>query len=153
MKLITVFFLLPFLLVTTKSVAQMKAETFNTGLIIKMLPFQTILGTVVYGKMRISEDSLFFSTKPCSESAKKRASVLPCNAHLFKPMALSFGDIKKINRRAFLFLIPNRIFIKTKTNETYLFITYKRKMIIRKYQTYLATSNEVIGDNKIGSVK
>ncbi|NBB19945.1 hypothetical protein GVN20_11335 [Runella sp. CRIBMP] len=121
----------------TKSTSQNKIDTVNVGLIIKMTPFQSIFGTVVYGKIRVSSDSLFFNTTPCNELAKKLSPVFPCNAHLIKPIGVSFKEIKKMKRRAFLFLFPNRLFIQTKNNDTYLFITYKRRLIKRKYQSYL----------------
>ena len=132
---------------------QEKVDTFNTALIIKMLPFQSIVGTVVYGRISVSNDSLFFKSTPCSERAKKMSSIFPCNAHLIKPIGVSFQEIKKMKRRAYFFLIPNRLFIQTKTNDTYLFITYKRRAIIRKYQSYLATLNGAGQENRVGKVQ
>jgi hypothetical protein len=150
MKLINTSVFIFFLISFSKSFSQEKADTFNTALIIKMLPFQSIVGTVVYGRISVTNDSLFFKSTPCSERAKKMSPIFPCNSHLIKPVGVSFQEIKKMKRRAYFFLIPNRLFIQTKTNDTYLFITYKRRAIIRRYLTYLATLNEAKAESRVG---
>ncbi|MCP1383097.1 hypothetical protein [Runella salmonicolor] len=121
----------------TKSTSQNKIDTSKASIVLKLSYAPFVGETVVFGKIITTSDSLFFNTTPCNELAKKLSPVFPCNAHLIKPIGVSFKEIKKMKRRAFLFLFPNRLFIQTKSNDTYLFITYKRRLIKRKYQAYL----------------
>ncbi len=142
-----------FYLIPTKSRSQPIKDTTNASIVLKLSFYPVIGETVVYGKIIMTKDSLFFNAVPCKEKWKKWSSIIPCNAHLIKPIGVSFQEIKKMKRRAYFFLIPNRLFIQTKTNDTYLFITYKRRAIIRKYQSYLETLNGAGQENRVGKVQ
>ena len=118
-------------------------NTFHASMVIKTTPLPFLAETVLFGKMSISKDTVFFKPVACSDRDKKAVGIFPCNAHLIKNVAIPFKEIKKIAKRNFLFFIPNRLLIVTQQNEGYLFITYHRKAVKRSYLEYLADKNDV----------
>ncbi|MFN4146812.1 MAG: hypothetical protein ACK4GN_13380 [Runella sp.] len=123
-----------FFVVSTITIAQTKPDTVRAGLMIKITFIPLVGESGVAGKLVMTNDSLFFTAIPCSEKEKKRSNIIPCNAHLIKPIRLSFKQIKKIQKRGYLFLIPNRLFVQTIDNESYIFGTYRRKLIKRRFE-------------------
>ncbi|TAG24332.1 MAG: hypothetical protein EAZ32_18755 [Cytophagia bacterium] len=123
----------------------------NAAIVINISYTPLIGQSSVGGKIYATKDSLFFAATPCDYPNSNALNLLfPCNDHLIKPVHLSFGDIKKIKNRAFLFLIPNRLFIQTKSNQRYLFIIYKRRAIKRLYKSYLAAQTQQPAADNVG---
>jgi hypothetical protein len=108
----------------------------NSAIIIKFTPLPFLFETVVGGNLTVDQQNLLFTPFPCSEKDKKASSVFPCNNHLIKNVALGFNEISKVRRRNFLLFIPNRLFVKKLSGETYIFVTRKRKIIIDTYRQY-----------------
>jgi hypothetical protein len=108
----------------------------NSAIIIKFTPLPFLFETVVGGNLTVDQQNLLFTPFPCSEKDKKASSVFPCNNHLIKNVVLGFNEISKVRRRNFLLFIPNRLFIKKLSGETYTFVTRKRKIIIDTYRQY-----------------
>jgi hypothetical protein len=109
---------------------------FRSGIIIKSTPLPFLFETVVGGNLKVNQEGMSFIPFQCSENDKNASSLMPCNNHLIKNVILNFSDVAKIKRRSFLFLFPNRIFVKKLTGEAYIFITYRRKSIIDNYNNY-----------------
>ena len=111
-------------------------DTIRSNIVIKTTPIPFLFETVVSGYLGINHQNLSFTPRPCSEKDRKASSIFPCNDHLINKIDLNFGDIAKIRRRSYLFIIPNRLFIRKSSGETYLFVTSKRKRIIDAYKKY-----------------
>ena len=123
-----------FLLVSTTIYAQKKI--IRCVIDIKGTPLPFLFQTNVGGNLEIDQKGLTFTPNPCNELDKKYSSIFPCNNHLIKTINLDFRDISRIKRRNFLFIIPNRVFVKGTSGETYLFGTFKRRYIIDAFNKY-----------------
>jgi hypothetical protein len=111
-------------------------KEFRSGIIIKSTPLPFLFETIVGGNLKVNQESISFIPFQCSEDDKNASSLMPCNDHLIKNVILNFSDVTKIKRRSFLFLFPNRIFVKKSTGEAYIFTTYRRRSIIDNYNNY-----------------
>ncbi|SOD91742.1 hypothetical protein [Spirosoma fluviale] len=118
-------------------------DMIKSKVVVKMTFVPFLFETVVSGYFDINQQKLSFTPSPCSEIDKKYSSVFPCNNHLINKIDLNFSDIAKISRRSYLFIVPNRIFIKKVTGETYLFITSKRRHIINAYKKYRLENSSI----------
>ena len=121
-----------------------QTNTIRVAVAIKVLPIPFLFETGVAGNLKLTHQSLSFTPNPCNESDKRFSSVFPCNNHLISPISLNFNDIERIKRRSYLFIIPNRIFVRKRTGETYSFTTFKRKKIIDAFNKF-KSENSFVG--------
>lgn len=118
-----------------------RERTLKSGIVIKATPLPFLFETIVGGSIGVKEDGLLFAPWPCIDKDIKYSTVFPCNSYLIKEMSLRFDDISKIRRRNYLFLFPNRIYVRKTNGENYLFITYRRKVIIDAFNNYKTKKN------------
>lgn len=126
---------------TNSSHAQQKIhqeKEIRSAVVIKATPLPFLFETTVGGILYVEQEALLFTPYPCSDKDRKFSSIFPCNNYLINELRLQFDDVSKIKRRNFLFLFPNRIVVKKTNGETYLFFTYRRKLIIDIYNRYKA---------------
>ena len=124
------------LLLFISTVLYAQKKTIRSAIEIKWTPIPFLFQTGVGGNLEIDQKSLSFTPNPCREEDKKYSSIFPCNNHLIKNINLNFSEIAKIKRHNFLFVIPNRIFVKATNGDAYLFVTFKRRYIINTYKKY-----------------
>jgi hypothetical protein len=120
-----------------------QTNTIKSAVTIKSTVIPFLFETGVAGKLNLTQQSLSSTPNPCNESDKRFSSIFPCNNHLINPINLNFGDIERIKRRSYLFIIPNKIFVRKKSGETYLFATFKRKKIIYAFNKFKLENSTV----------
>lgn len=118
-------------------------KSIKSGIIIKSTPLPFLFETAVGGNIEVKQGSLSFTPFPCGQSDNKVSSIFPCNNFLINNINLGFNDISKIKRRNFLLLFPNRVLVKKLSGETYLFTTYRRRVIIDAYNEYKAKNSSL----------
>ena len=64
----------------------------------------------IRGRATLTTTELYFSAFPCREDVVH--FMTPCNNHLVKSVVVKYSDIERISRRNYLFLIPDRLYIK-----------------------------------------
>jgi hypothetical protein len=62
--------------------------------------------------------------------------------HLIKDIEIKWENIEKLRKRSWLFLLPNRLYIKMKDKKRFFIMTYHRKNIIRQYEAWKASQNK-----------
>lgn len=116
---------------------------FNSAIIIKMTPIPFLFETGVGGKLKLDRDSLSFTPYPCRASDKRFSTIIPCNNDLIKNINFDFNSILQIKRRNYLLIVPNRILVKTKDGNAFIFTTFKRRKIIDYYKVYKLENSSV----------
>lgn len=111
-------------------------KSLKSAVVIKITPLPFLFESAVAGTLQLTNESLSFIPKECTERDKKFSAIFPCNNHLINTIQLNFSELSTIRRRNYLLIFPNRIIVRKPNGETYLFFTYKRKRIIDAFKKY-----------------
>lgn len=86
---------------------------------------------IVVGQLILNKSAINFTSTPCPEK-DKASRLAPCNDHLISPFTIQYAQIEKVSRRNYLFIFPNRVYVRMKDNSSYSFIVNRRGKFMKK---------------------
>ena len=114
-------------------------SVLRVTLIIRTLPIPFLFEGGIDAEVTIGQENLKINALKKTSQDQYFLPAITNNNHLIKDQTLDYGEIAKVRRRSFLFIIPNRLRIVMKNGDGYLLLTWRRKKIIDAFKLYKAS--------------